>query len=144
MFLDYAATYPNAKIRYYASDMILYTSSDAAYLVLPTAKSRVAGNYFLSNKTLQHPSRTPPKPNGPILNECSRIKKTVGSMLLLVTIIIMTDALLLLGIYYSIQYLKEFLCHQPTDLHLLSFSLQSQHQYCTCASTNTTTNKMTK
>ena len=79
MLLDYAATYPNAKIRYYASDMILYTSSDAAYLVLPNAKSRVAGNYFLSDKTVQHPSRTPPKPNGPILNECSRIKKTVGS-----------------------------------------------------------------
>ena len=32
--LDYVATYPNAKIRFYKSDMILYIDSDAAYLVL--------------------------------------------------------------------------------------------------------------
>ena len=79
MLLDYAATYPGAKIRYHASDMILYTSSDAAYLVLPNAKSRVAGHYYLSNRTTDHVSKTPPPLNGPILTECSRIKKTVGS-----------------------------------------------------------------
>ena len=33
--MDYLATYPNAYIRYYASDMILNIDSDAAYLVAP-------------------------------------------------------------------------------------------------------------
>ena len=35
--LDYVATYLNANIRFYKSDMILYIDSDAAYLVLPNA-----------------------------------------------------------------------------------------------------------
>jgi len=48
--LDYAATYPNAVIRYYASDMILHAESDAAYLVLPKARSRIAGYFYLSSK----------------------------------------------------------------------------------------------
>ena len=37
--MDYAATYPNTVVRYYASGMILFVDSDAAYLVLPNAKS---------------------------------------------------------------------------------------------------------
>ena len=37
MLLDYLCTYPNAKVRYYASNMILHIDSDAAYLVLPGA-----------------------------------------------------------------------------------------------------------
>ena len=40
---DYLATYPNAVIRYHASDMILHVHSDVAYLVLPHARSRVGG-----------------------------------------------------------------------------------------------------
>ena len=47
--LDYAATYPNLVIRHYASDMTLHIDSDAAYLVLPNAKSRIAGFFYLSN-----------------------------------------------------------------------------------------------
>jgi hypothetical protein len=39
MLLDYAATYPLAIIRYYASDMTLNVDTDAAYLVLPNARS---------------------------------------------------------------------------------------------------------
>ena len=31
--MDYAATFPNTYVRYYASDMILNIDSDAAYLV---------------------------------------------------------------------------------------------------------------
>ena len=55
--MDYCATYQDAKIRYHASDMILHVESDAAYLVAPNAKSRVAGYYYLSNAagTLQNP-----------------------------------------------------------------------------------------
>ena len=49
MLLDDAATYPNAKIRYHASDMILHVDSDVAYLVLPNTRSRIAGHYFLSS-----------------------------------------------------------------------------------------------
>ena len=48
--LNYMATYPNAKIRFFRSNMILHTDSDAAYLVAPKAKSRIAGYYFLSDK----------------------------------------------------------------------------------------------
>ena len=33
--LNYAATHPNAKIRYTASDTILYIHSDASYLYEP-------------------------------------------------------------------------------------------------------------
>ena len=37
--LDYAATYPEAVVRFHATDMILNVDSDAAYLVLPKARS---------------------------------------------------------------------------------------------------------
>ena len=39
MLMDYVNTYPNPKIHFYASDMILHVDSDAAYLVGPKAKS---------------------------------------------------------------------------------------------------------
>jgi hypothetical protein len=39
--LDYAATHPDATIRYYKNDMILYVHSDASYLSEPKARSRV-------------------------------------------------------------------------------------------------------
>ena len=42
-FLDYCATHPEAEIVYRASDMQLFVDSDAAYLVAPKARSRVAG-----------------------------------------------------------------------------------------------------
>jgi hypothetical protein len=48
--MNYLATNPQAKIRYHASDMILYIESDAAYLVLPKAQSRAAGIFFLGDK----------------------------------------------------------------------------------------------
>ena len=45
--LDYCATLPDAKIRYYASDMILNIHSDSLYLCAPQAKSRIGGHFFL-------------------------------------------------------------------------------------------------
>jgi len=54
MLLDYVATYPDAIIRYHASDMVLHVDSDAAYIVLPNARSRYAGHFFLGD--------TPPPP----------------------------------------------------------------------------------
>jgi hypothetical protein len=47
MLLDYLPTYPNAVLRYYASNMILKITSDAAYLVRPKARSRAAVHYDL-------------------------------------------------------------------------------------------------
>ena len=41
--MGYLHTYPNAFIRYYASNIVLHVDSNAAYLVSPKACSRVAG-----------------------------------------------------------------------------------------------------
>jgi len=48
--LNYTATHPEAKIRYYASDMILYIDSDALYLSLPLGKSRAGGFFYFSKR----------------------------------------------------------------------------------------------
>ena len=76
--LDYAATYPNTKIRYYASEMVLYVESDAAYLVQPNARSRVTGLFYLSNKSPNRPHPSP-KRNGPLNIECKTIRNVVAS-----------------------------------------------------------------
>ena len=77
MLLDFAATYPNAKVCYHASDMIIHVDTDAAYLVMPNAKSRIAGYFYLSSKP-----KSPGDPvplNGAILVECTTIKHVVSS-----------------------------------------------------------------
>ena len=74
--LDYVATYSDAYLRYYASDMVLHVDSDAAYLIAPQAKSRVAGFYHLS--TLPSKSKTPPM-NGGVLVECKTLRHVVAS-----------------------------------------------------------------
>ena len=66
MLLDYAATYPNAKVRFHKSDMILHVDSDAAYLVQPNARSRIAGSFKLSCKPPPAQLIPRPKPNAPI------------------------------------------------------------------------------
>ena len=74
--LDYVATYPNAILRFHTSDMVLHVDSDAAYLVLPEARSRIAGHYFLSD----HPDKSlTPTPNAPILTECRTLRHVVAS-----------------------------------------------------------------
>ena len=47
--LDYVAMYPNAAIRYVASNMILVVHSDASNLSEPGIKSDVGGNYFFTS-----------------------------------------------------------------------------------------------
>ncbi len=74
--LDYVSTHPNATIRYHASDMVLNVDSDAAYLVLPRARSHLAGHFFLSSPG--SPTRIAP-PNGPVLTECKTIRHVVSS-----------------------------------------------------------------
>ena len=74
-FLDYCVTHPEATIWFTASNMHLWTSSDALYLSEPNSKSQAGGFFFLSNRpkhqpkdsftTETAPSNTP-KPNGPV------------------------------------------------------------------------------
>ena len=54
---DYAYTCPNVHVRFCASDVVLW-KSDAAYLVLPKARSRIAGYFRLSNnpERVTHPT----------------------------------------------------------------------------------------
>ena len=79
MLMDYLHTHPNAKIRYHASDMQLYIDSDAAYLVAPKAKSRIAGYFYLSDNF--HPTTMHPNPtlNAPVHIECNLLKHVVSS-----------------------------------------------------------------
>jgi hypothetical protein len=67
------ATHSDATIGYYASDMILHIHSDASYLSVSNARSRLGGLFFCGDK--------PPKEdtlNGFILNVASVIKNVVA------------------------------------------------------------------
>jgi hypothetical protein len=72
--LDYLATHPDATIRYHASDMILHIHSDASYLSVSNARSRLGGLFFLGNKPPDQDTL-----NGSILNVTSVIKNVVAS-----------------------------------------------------------------
>ena len=63
MLMDYLYYHPNATLRYFASDMILQGEADAAYLVLPKARSRAAAWYILGNDTTSKPM---PMLNAPV------------------------------------------------------------------------------
>ena len=71
--LDYAHTYKNAYLQFNASDMILHVHSDAAYLVLPQARSCIAGYFRLLSKNPTTPH------NGAMLIECKRLKNICSS-----------------------------------------------------------------
>ena len=79
--LNYCATYPDAIIRYRASDMILHIVSDASYLSASGSRSRLGGYFFLSNSTTMPPLATdaPPAFNGPVLVTASIIKAVLSS-----------------------------------------------------------------
>jgi hypothetical protein len=79
MLLDYLATHPLATIRYHASDMVLAICSDAAYLVLPNARSRAAGHFFLT--TLASATSSPPSPtsNGAVHILCKTLRTVAAS-----------------------------------------------------------------
>jgi hypothetical protein len=67
--LDYLATDPDATIRYHASDMILHIHSDASYLSVSNARSRLGGLFLCGDKP-PHEDNI----NGSILNVASVIK----------------------------------------------------------------------
>lgn len=56
--------------------MQLFVDSDAAYLVAPKAKSRVAGFYYFKNTPTNHPLPLSPHP---ILVECRCLRHVVSS-----------------------------------------------------------------
>jgi hypothetical protein len=67
-------TRPDAKIRYHASDVILHIHSDATYLSLSNACSRLGGNFFCGDKPSNEYNI-----NGYILNVAAVIKNVVAS-----------------------------------------------------------------
>ena len=77
--MNYAATYPNAKLRFFASNMVLHVNSDAAYLVQPNAGSQIVGYYILSSYLSPPPSIPKPAQNAPILIECKTLRTVVAS-----------------------------------------------------------------
>jgi hypothetical protein len=72
--MDYLATHTDANIRYHASDMILHIHSDASYLSVSNARSRLGGLFFCGDKPPQEDTL-----NGSILNVASVIKNVVAS-----------------------------------------------------------------
>jgi hypothetical protein len=72
--LDYLATHPDATIPYHASDMVLHIHSDASYLSVFNARSRLGGLFFLGNKSPKQDTL-----NGSILNVAAVIKNVVAS-----------------------------------------------------------------
>jgi predicted protein tyrosine phosphatase len=67
--LDYLATHPDATIWNHASDMILHIHSDASYISVSNARSRLGG-LFLCGDKYPHQYNI----NGSILNVASVIK----------------------------------------------------------------------
>jgi hypothetical protein len=79
--LNYAATHPDASVRYTASDMTLHIESNASYLSLTKARSRTGGYYYLS-ATSQNPAKLPtiaPPINGAIYVHCNKIRHIMAS-----------------------------------------------------------------
>jgi hypothetical protein len=83
-FLNYAATHPNAELKYTASDMILWIDLDASYLSESKAHSTCAGTFFLSDNPT-NPSKAPQPqdpeatPNAPVHVLCSIMREIVSS-----------------------------------------------------------------
>jgi hypothetical protein len=72
--LDYLAAHPYGTIRYHASDMILHIHSDASYLLVSNARSRLGGLFFYGGKNPQEDTL-----NGSFLTVASVIKNMVPS-----------------------------------------------------------------
>jgi hypothetical protein len=72
--LDYLATHQDSTIRYHASDMVLHIHSDACYLSVSNARSRLGCLFFLGNKSPEQDTL-----NGSILNVAAIIKNVVAS-----------------------------------------------------------------
>eukprot|EP00957_Ditylum_brightwellii_P054319 4115155-Ditylum_brightwellii.AAC.1 len=71
--MGYFHTYPNARLRFFAGNMQLHIDSDAAYLVMPGAKSCFVGYFYMASNphTLNYNGVLH---NAPILVECHALK----------------------------------------------------------------------
>ena len=80
--LDYAATHPDAVLRYKSSDMVLHVHSDASYLSEPNARSRAGGLFFLSSMPSANANAAtdyPPPLNGAIHITSSIMRNVLAS-----------------------------------------------------------------
>ena len=79
--LDYAASHPDAVIKFQASDMVLHIHSDASYLSAPKARSKVAGFFYLSSRPTnpKHPENDIVPLNGPIHVVSKRLRNVMAS-----------------------------------------------------------------
>jgi hypothetical protein len=79
--LNYAATHPDATIRYRSSDMVLYLHNDASYLSVSKAWSRAGGRFFLSDMPPDptKPPLKPPASNGPLHTTCQMMRNVLAS-----------------------------------------------------------------
>jgi hypothetical protein len=75
--LNYAASNPEATVRFTASDMILAIESDASYLSVTKARSRAAGYFFLTNKRTTNTD--PYTPNGAVHVLCQIMREVLSS-----------------------------------------------------------------
>jgi hypothetical protein len=73
--LNYCNTHPETKIRYHASDMILYIHSDASYLSENEAKSKAGGFFYMDSDTKTNKKLT----NGAILIISKVLKHVMSS-----------------------------------------------------------------
>ena len=72
-FLDYPPSHPDAIITYNARNMVLLGHSDASYILETKARSKVSGNFFMSNN-----SAIPPN-NGAVITIAQIIKAVMYS-----------------------------------------------------------------
>ena len=71
--MNYAATHPDAVLKYRRSDMQLAVHNDAPYLSTPKAQSRAGGHFFLANDVPILAN------NGAVLNTANLIKTVMSS-----------------------------------------------------------------
>eukprot|EP00957_Ditylum_brightwellii_P139126 10604833-Ditylum_brightwellii.AAC.1 len=76
--MDFLAIHPNAKLCFFAGTMKLMVDSDATYLVLPRAKSRIAGHFYLAFLPNRRKYNNTPN-NAPVLTECKILRHVVCS-----------------------------------------------------------------
>ena len=77
--LNYAATHPNATIRFTSSDMMLIIHSDASYLSESKSRSRAGGHFFLGSEIDINPANTNKRPNGAIHVLCNIMPNVLAS-----------------------------------------------------------------
>jgi hypothetical protein len=77
--LNYAASHPNATVRFHASEMCLHIHSDTSYLSESKARSCAGGIFFLSSFPLTAANAPPPKFNGAIHIVSSTMRNVLSS-----------------------------------------------------------------